>query len=217
MSGLLVGEIALSVILLASAGLLIRSARALYAADQAIDVSNLVTARLSLPPGQYGTPQERIAFYEQLELRLASIPSIASAAIGTALPFFGATRRDVALDSDLEAAAAGTRSAQTLAIGSRYFETLGLSLQRGRSFDARDGLPGQETVIVNERFVTDVFAGAGCDWTTHPSDRQRLDPCLIGPADHRRHRTDGSAYPCQRTRALLSTCRVVPSRPRPWR
>ena len=159
MSGLLVGEIALSVILLASAGLLIRSARMLYAADQVIDVSNLVTARLSLPPGKYGTPQERIAFYEQLELRLASIPSIASAAIGTALPFIGATRRDVALDSDLEAAAAGTRSAQTLAIGSRYFETLGLSLQRGRSFDARDGLPGQETVIVNERFVTMYLPG----------------------------------------------------------
>ena len=159
MSGLLVGEIALSVILLASAGLLIRSARALYAADQAIDVSNVVTARLSLPPGQYGTPQERIAFYEQLELRLASIPSMSSAAIGTALPFFGATRRDVALDSDLDPAAAGTRSAQTLAIGSRYFETLGLSLQRGRSFDARDGLPGQETVIVNERFVTAYLPG----------------------------------------------------------
>ena len=159
MSGLLVGEIALSVVLLASAGLLIRSARALYAADQAIDVSNLVTARLSLPPGRYGTPQERIAFYEQLELRLASIPSMSSAAIGTALPFFGATRRDVALDSDLDPAAAGTRSAQTLAIGSRYFETLGLSLQRGRSFDARDGLPGQETVIVNDRFVTAYVPG----------------------------------------------------------
>ena len=159
MSGLLVGEIALSVILLASAGLLIRSARALYAADQAIDVSNLVTARLSLPPGKYGTPQERIAFYEQLELRLASIPSMSSAAIGTALPFFGATRRDVVLDSDLDPAAAGTRSAQTLAIGSRYFETLGLSLQGGRSFDARDGLPGQETVIVNERFVTAYLPG----------------------------------------------------------
>jgi putative ABC transport system permease protein len=159
MSGLLVGEIALSVILLASAGLLIRSARALYAADQTIDVSNLVTARLSLPPGQYGTPQERIAFYEQLELRLASIPSMSSAAIGTALPFFGATRRDMVLDSDLDPAAAGTRSAQTLAIGSRYFETLGLSMRRGRSFDARDGLPGQETAIVNERFVTMYLPG----------------------------------------------------------
>jgi putative ABC transport system permease protein len=70
------------------------------------------------------------------------------------LPFFGATGRDVALDSDLDPAATGRRSAQTLAIGSRYFETLALSLQRGRPFDGRDGLPGQETVIVNERFVT---------------------------------------------------------------
>jgi predicted permease len=154
MSGLLVGEIALSVILLASAGLLIRSARALYATDQGIDVSNVVTARLSLPPEQYGTPQDRIAFYEQLEHRLASIPSMSSATIGTALPFFGATGRDVALDSDLDPNASGRRSAQTLAIGSRFFETLGLSLQRGRPFDARDGLPGQDTVIVNERFVT---------------------------------------------------------------
>jgi predicted permease len=159
MSGLLVGEIALSVILLASAGLLIRSARALYAADQAIDVSNVVTARVSLPPDKYGTPQKRMAFYEQLESRLASIPSVASAAMGTALPFIGATRRDVALDNDLEATAARTRSVLTLAIGRRYFETLGLSLQRGRSFDARDGLPGEDTAIVNERFVTMYLPG----------------------------------------------------------
>jgi putative ABC transport system permease protein len=159
MSGLLVGEIALSVILLTSAGLLIRSARALYAADQAIDLPNLVTGRLSLPPGRYSSPQERIAFYEQLELRLASIPSMSSAAIGTALPFFGAARRHVALESDLDPAAAETRWVQTLAIGPRYFETLGLSLQRGRSFDARDGLPGHETVIVNERFVTAYLPG----------------------------------------------------------
>lgn len=159
MSGLLVGEIALSVILLASAGLLIRSARALYAADQTIDVSDVVIARLSLPPGQYGTPEARIAFYEQLESRLTSIPAMSSVAIGTALPFFGATRADVALDNDLDTAAPATRRAHTLAIGSRYFETLGLSLQRGRSFEPRDGLPGQETVIVNERFVTAYLSG----------------------------------------------------------
>jgi putative ABC transport system permease protein len=159
MSGLLVAEIALSVILLASAGLLIRSARALYAADQAIDVSNVVTARVSLPTERYATPRERVAFYEQLELRLASIPSVASAAMGTALPFIGATRRDVALDSDRQATTASTRSVQTLGIGRRYFETLGLSLQRGRSFDAHDGLPGEETAIVNDRFVTMFLPG----------------------------------------------------------
>jgi putative ABC transport system permease protein len=159
MSGLLVAEIALSVVLLASAGLLVRSARALYVTDQAIDVSSVLTGRLSLPPREYGSPQQRIAFYDALELRLASIPSISSAAIATALPFLGATRRDVALDTDVDPALAGTRPAQTLAIGGRYFETLGLSLRRGRSFDARDGLPGRETIIVNERFVTAYLAG----------------------------------------------------------
>jgi putative ABC transport system permease protein len=159
MSGLQVGEIALSVVLLASAGLLIRSARMLYQADQLIDGSNLVTGRLSLPPGKYGTPLERLTFYERLEERLASVPSIASAAIGTALPFAGAVTRDVALDSDVEEAAAGARAAQTLGIGAGYFETLGLSLRRGRRFGLRDGLPGQETVIVNERFVARYLPG----------------------------------------------------------
>ena len=159
MGGLQVAEIALSVILLASAGLLIRSARMAYQADQLIDVSNVVTARLSLPPGKYGTPLERLAFYERLEERLGSIPSIASAAVGSALPFVGATTRDVALDSDVEAAGAGARRAQTLGIGSAYFETLGLSILRGRSFGPRDGLPGQETVIVNERFVARYLPG----------------------------------------------------------
>jgi predicted permease len=158
-SGLLVGEIALSVILLLSAGLLIRSARALHATDRAIDVSHVSTARLSLPQGRYGTPQAQIAFYDQLESRLASISSLSSAAIGTALPFIGAARTQVAFAEDRDAAAADTRPSQTLGIGARYFETLGLSLRRGRPFIARDGLPGQEVAIVNERFVTAYLSG----------------------------------------------------------
>jgi putative ABC transport system permease protein len=152
-SGLLVAELALSVILLASAALLIRSALLLYQADRAIAASKLLTARVSLPPAKYGTPEQRLMFYERLEERLASISSIASAAIGTALPFMGGTRREVVLDSDVEVPANAARPALTLAIGSTYFETIGLPLSRGRSFDARDGLPGQQVAIVNERFA----------------------------------------------------------------
>jgi putative ABC transport system permease protein len=158
MSGLQVAEIALSVVLLASAGLLIRSAQIAYEADSFIDGSNVVTARLSLPAGKYGTPLERLAFFERLDERLGSVPSIASAAVGTALPFMGAMTRDVALDSDADAAA-GARRAQTLGIGSAYFETLGLSLLRGRPFGPRDGLAGQDTVIVNEKFVAQYLPG----------------------------------------------------------
>jgi len=152
-SALLVAELALSVILLASAAQLIRSALLLYQADRAIDASKLLTARVSLPPAKYGTPQQRLMFYERLEERLASISSIASAAIGTALPFAGGARREVVLDSDVEVSANAGRPARTLAIGLTYFETIGLPLSRGRSFDARDGLPGQQVAIVNERFA----------------------------------------------------------------
>jgi putative ABC transport system permease protein len=156
-SGLLVAELALSVILLASAALLIRSAFLLYQADRVIDTSKLLTARLSLPPAQYRTPQQRLMFYDQLEERLSSISPIASAAIGTALPFAGGTTHDVVLDSDVEAFTNGQRRALTLAIGSTYLETIGVPLLRGRSFDNRDGAPGQQTAIVNERFAEAYF------------------------------------------------------------
>lgn len=78
-NGLLVGEMALSVILLASAALLIRSALMVYQADRVIDASMLLTARISLPPSTYGTPEQRLMFYDQLEARLASTPSAALA------------------------------------------------------------------------------------------------------------------------------------------
>ena len=159
MRGLLVCEIALSVILLASAGLLIRSARVLYAADQAIDVSNLLTARLSLPPGTVRLPTRanRLLRSAGVAARLHSVDRIGGNRDSVAVLRRHEARRGA--DTDLDPAAAGTRSAQTLAIGTRYFETLGLSLRRGRFFDGREGLPGLATVIVNERFVTMYLPG----------------------------------------------------------
>jgi putative ABC transport system permease protein len=158
-SGLLVAELALSVILLASAALLIRSALLLYRADQVIDASKLLTARVSLPPAKYGTPQQRLMFYDRLEERLASISSIASAAIGTALPFAGAPDRTVGLDTDVDASTNEGRRVLTLAIGSTYLDTIGVPLLRGRSFDARDGSPGHQSAIVNERFAEAYLPG----------------------------------------------------------
>lgn len=153
-SGLLVGEIALTVILLAGAGLLIRSALVLYEVDRLVVTSNVLIARITMPPTKYGTPQERMAFYERLEQRLVSLPSVTSAALGNA-PFFDRAilTRDVVLDNDAEPVSAGSRRVLTVPIGSRYFETLGLSLRRGRPFGTDDGLSGHQTAIVNERFA----------------------------------------------------------------
>jgi putative ABC transport system permease protein len=157
-SGLLVAELALTVILLVCAGLLIRSAAALSNADRLIHASEVVIARLSLPTTTYATPQVRMALYDALEQRLVSMPAVVSAALSSAPPFFGASgTRHIVLDSDVEGMLSTGRSTLTLPIGSRYFETLGLRLRKGREFGPGDGRPGQQTAIVNERFATLYF------------------------------------------------------------
>lgn len=177
--GLLIGELALTLVLLAGAGLLVRSGLALADADAVLDMRSLLTARIALPPAKYATPEQRQAFYRQLQERLdSSSPSISSATLATARPFVDANVRQLVLDGeaftsespavgrDVTGSASGmTRAAprrivQMVAIGDRYFETLGLPLRRGRGLTRDDARPGQEAIVVNERFVAQYFPGA---------------------------------------------------------
>jgi len=152
---LLVGELALTLVLLAGAGLLLRSAAVLYDADMILDTPNLLTARLSLPFDRFSTSDARLRFSERLQERLDVVSSIASATIGSTMPFSGASSRLLIIDS--EPAPTRPRTVQSVAVGDRYFETLGAPIIRGRRFTGADGLPGQEAVIVNERFVARYF------------------------------------------------------------
>jgi putative ABC transport system permease protein len=157
-SALLVPELALTLVLLAGAGFLIRGAMTLYRADLVIDPSNLLTMRLTLPQ-KYATPELRTAFGQRLEERLAAIPPISSATIASALPFAGAGRQQLSIDGRHAPAADRPPVVLTVAIGSRYFETLGLRVRRGRPFSGSDGAPGYDAALVNERFVAVHLAG----------------------------------------------------------
>jgi putative ABC transport system permease protein len=161
----------------------VRSGLALAETDAAIDMRSLLTARIALPPGKYETAEQRHAFHQQLQERLdASSPSIVSATLATARPFVDANVRQLVMEGETftpENPAAGrsagrdtsagntsglTRSAprrivQMVAIGDRYFETLGLMLRRGRGLTRDDARPGQEAIVVNERFAARYFSG----------------------------------------------------------
>jgi putative ABC transport system permease protein len=178
--GLLIGEVALTLVLLAGAGLLVRSGLALADADAVLDMRALLTARIALPPAKYATPEQRHAFYRQLQERLdTASPSISSATLATARPFVDANTRQLVLEGETftpENPAAGRgqavdgsnsgmtraaprRTVQMVAIGDRYFETLGLPLRRGRGLTRDDARPGQEAIVVNERFAAQYFPG----------------------------------------------------------
>jgi putative ABC transport system permease protein len=176
--GLLIGELALTLVLLAAAGLLVRSGLALADADAVLDMRSLVTARIALPPAKYATPEQRHAFYRQLQEQLdATSPSISSATLATARPFVDANTRQLVLEGEtftpenpagrrgVDGSASGVtlatprRTVQMVAIGDRYFETLGLPLRRGRGLTRDDSRPGQEAIVVNERFAAQYFPG----------------------------------------------------------
>jgi putative ABC transport system permease protein len=173
---LVVAQMAMSVVLLVSAGLLVRSFVYLQNVDVGFDTRNLFTASLTLPRGRYVESASREAFLEQLLERLRSSAGIASATQATSGPpnlmrfaGIGFEIRGVTLS---EADATAPRAVNS--VRPDYFETLGIRLLEGRTFTA-DDLRSGGAMIVNQaaanHFWPDGNAlGAevkwGRDWTT---------------------------------------------------
>ena len=149
---LLTAEVAVTLMLLAGAGLMVRSFLAVYRADEVIDASKALTAEIALPQAKYTSPAQRSAFYRQLDDRLGRSGPIA-ASIASTRPFTGGRRQRVSLRE--RPAIAGTSQPGTVvvAVGARYFDALQVPVLRGRYFSSGDGTAGHQAAVVNQRFV----------------------------------------------------------------
>jgi predicted permease len=144
-----VAQFALSLTLLAAAGLMMRNVVSFSTIDAGIDMANLVTARLSLPPQRYPDEDARRSFYRQLDERLAALPGM-RAGVTSAAPLQGGAPQRVWLEGREPADRSITYAVN---VGPGYLETLGLRPVRGRLFSAADERDAARLVIVNERFV----------------------------------------------------------------
>jgi putative ABC transport system permease protein len=151
-NGLLMTEFALTLMLLAGAGLMIRSFSVLYRASQVVDASNALTMMIRISGARYPTPEHRKVFYRAVEDRLRALPEIADVTMASNVPFAGGYPRSLAIDGRITPGEPAP-TVSYITIGRRYFETLGLRLLRGRSFTELDGRPGHEHAIVNQRFA----------------------------------------------------------------
>jgi predicted permease len=158
-SALVVLELALTLVLLVGAGLMTRSFLALNAIDTGIDTERLVSMRINLPRATYPTAEARAQFFERLGPRLASLPGAEDAAISTSMPPFGLWGRELLVDGRADPGEGKRPDAGFVAVSPSFFATVGASLRRGRTFDARDGAKGSEVAIVNERFVSRFYNG----------------------------------------------------------
>jgi predicted permease len=158
-STMVVVELALTIVLLAGAGLMIRSFMKLYSMDIGVDTSRMLTMRMSLPDKKYPTPEKRRLFYEALLPHLAAIPGVAASSIASAPPGNGAGARGIEFEGRPAPDPKKVPSVTTFYVSESYFDTLGVSARQGRLLAQADGDAGSEAIVVNARFAAQYYPG----------------------------------------------------------
>jgi predicted permease len=154
---LVIAETAISLVLLAGSGLLIRSFVQTMRVPPGFDPHHILTLRLGLSPVEY--PKEKAPFlFRQLFPLLSAIPGVERVSSAYPIPFtYDMTSRFSIAGrptdpSDLPVA-------NRVTVAPRYFETLRIPLLKGRTFDDRDDLIAKRVAIVNDEFAREFFPG----------------------------------------------------------
>ena len=158
-NGLVVAELALTIILLCGAGLMARSFIALYTLDPGFQVDGLTRMRMQLPPAKYPTPESRGQFFDQLQPRIDALPGILGSAIATSVPPLTDEEWRFEIDGQPPVDPERRPFVETVSITPGYFDVLGVPMVRGRAFTATDGAAGAETAIISQRMAERFFAG----------------------------------------------------------
>jgi predicted permease len=150
MGTLVTSEVALCMILLIASGLLIQTFVRLQRVDPGFDSSHTLTLRSFLQFEQGQTPQFRNNFYDQLQRRIAGLPSVRSVGVTSILPFSPRFNTGPYAFSAETVSHFGDLNADYRVITPGYFETLRTPLLAGRFFDDHDGVDGKTPVIVDD-------------------------------------------------------------------
>jgi putative ABC transport system permease protein len=212
---LVVLQLALTLVLLAGGGLMLRSFLTMYRMDIGIQTGRMMMSAMIIPARKYPGWEDRTRFLQAIDDHFASVTGIDAASTTTAIPFGGGAVRQLEVDG--RAGTPGVRLPEVtmLSVGSRYFDAIGVSLIRGRPFTNGDGTPGQQVAIINQRLAEvyfkgqdpvgrpirlsqDVAGGAPPQWLTvvglAPNVRQRnnnqeRDPDAVAYIPHRQNTT----------------------------
>jgi predicted permease len=163
---LVIGQVALSTVLLIGAVLLMQSLARLSRVNPGFNPSHLLTFRISLPPLRYKTNQKQAAFFDQLVQRLQSTRGVRSAAAAMTLPMTGFARTPVQLAAQAPLPLNERPLAIIEDVTPAYFRTFEIPLKRGREFSERDVASAPSTAIINESLARVL-------WPAYPAG---LDP-----------------------------------------
>jgi putative ABC transport system permease protein len=157
-SGLVILQVALSVVLLIGAGLLLRSFVRLRRVDPGFQTENLLTARVSLPPARYEDGESRVQFYEALLQEIRAIPGVQSVVTASALPIKDHFSRIRAWNPENPPARlSDRRAAEHRRVLPGYFEAIGIPILAGRDVEPTDAAGSEPVIILSETMARDLF------------------------------------------------------------
>lgn len=160
-NGLVAAQVALATVVLASAGLLVKSFINLRDVNTGLAPAQLITTSISLPPARYKTREDRARFAREWLDRLNAISGVQSCAVSNSLPirYTGLLTLRVRIPGIVEEQDVGGR-----AVGGPYFSTMGMSWLAGGPFDESR----KDQFAVNEAFVRRYYSGRNAVGETLP-------------------------------------------------
>ena len=158
---LIVAEVALSLALLATAGLMMKSFDRLERVPPGFNPDRVLTLFVSLPDAKYTSDQQAANFYEQLLDRVQSLPpGVQNAAAVNRIPLGKAnTTSSIRIEGSPEPKPGEEPEANFRCVSNSYFRTMQIPMVRGREFTRQDSAQGQPVVAVNEAFAARFWPG----------------------------------------------------------
>jgi predicted permease len=192
-SGLVVAETALSLLLVAGAGLLLRSFAEILKVDPGFKPEGVLTVRVALPDAIYSKPEQVRGFYDTLLSRVQGLPGVEAAGAVSNLPLSGQNSSGtITIDSQSVPPEKTTPEADGRIVSADYFKAMGISLVRGRYFDTRDAATAPLVAIVDESLAQTYWPNQDpIGKRVHGGGRKSTAPWMtvVGVVEHVRNRT----------------------------
>jgi predicted permease len=159
-SGLIVGEVALSVVLLVGSALLLESLVNLQRTQPGFEPRGVATAFINITGPRYASESQQANFFAQLTARLEALPQVKSAAVGYDVPLTGFQASTTYAIEGRPMLPLAERARSWLdRVSEHYFAAMGIPLREGRMFNERDNSQAPRVCIINQSFAKRLFPG----------------------------------------------------------
>jgi putative ABC transport system permease protein len=157
---LIVGQIAMSTVLLVAAALMVGSTRELRRVPLGFEPAGVMTAKLVLPASRYVSPEEVRSFHRRLLERAAALPGVGAAATVDYLPLNHEVPQIETFAAGSPVAAGEGVQAIALSVSDRYFSVMGVPLLRGRAFTEQDDAQAAPVAVISQPLAAALFGNS---------------------------------------------------------